>query len=277
MNDMQNESGNSSFRTFSNCDNFVSEGFIDIHCHCLPGLDDGPSQMAQSLALCQALVDDGITAVVATPHQLGRYSGINEAEKIRETVLAVNEQLKNNNINLSVLAGADVRVDERICQLLDADKVLTLADGGKYILLELPHEIFIDIEPLLVELASKDISAIISHPERHTGLIKNPNTLHKWLEHSCYLQVTAGSLLGYFGTIARGYGWELLSSGLASIVATDSHNLTSRGPCMREAFKHIKEQLGERFAKLVCIENPTRILQGQLLNFNSVVNATYAL
>lgn len=114
------------------------EHYVDIHCHCLPGLDDGPATMSESLALCRALVDEDTTTVIATPHQLGRFSECNDVAQIKEVVLSVNEELRSNAIALRVVPGADVRVDERICRLLEEDKVLTLADGGKYILLELP-------------------------------------------------------------------------------------------------------------------------------------------
>jgi protein-tyrosine phosphatase len=244
-------------------DRFAREHYVDIHCHCLPGLDDGPATMSESLALCRALVNENITTVVATPHQLGRFSECNEAAQVREAVLTLNEKLKSNDIALGVMAGADVRVDERICQLLEADKVLTLTDGGKYILLELPHEVFIDIEPLLADLGSMGIQSIISHPERHPGLTKEPDILAKWLERPAHLQVTAGSLLGCFGSATEKFGWGLLGSGRASLVATDCHNLDGRRPCMKAAFKRISDRLGETVARLVCIENPLRVLKGQ--------------
>lgn len=238
-------------------------GFVDIHCHCLPGVDDGPVTKAEALVLCQALVADCITTVIATPHQLGRFSGCNKAAQIRERVCVLNEELKSNDIALTVMPGADVRVDERICQLLEADKILTLADGGKYILLELPHDVFIDIEPLLVELASLDVQAIISHPERHPILIKQSGILLKWLEYSAHLQVTSGSLLGWFGQTAQRAAWYFLSSGWVSFVATDSHDLETRRPCMKAAFERISIELGQTIASLVCIENPLRVLKGQ--------------
>jgi len=187
--------------------------FVDIHCHCLAAVDDGPSTITDSLALCRALVEDGITIAIATPHQLGRFSDCNEASLIREVVSTFNEELRRNNIALSLLPGADVRVDERICQLLKADEILTLADGGKYILLELPHQIFIDITPLLNELSSLGIHAIISHPERHPILVKHPNVLIDWLACPAHLQVTAGSLLGEFGLTAQKAAWHFLNSG----------------------------------------------------------------
>jgi len=247
--------------------------FVDIHCHCLPGVDDGPDTSNDALSLCRALVDDCVTTVVATPHQLGRFSGCNEAAQVRYGVCVLNEELKSNNIPLMVVSGADVRVDERICELLQADRILTLADGGKYILLELPHEVFIDIAPLLAELAYLGVQAIISHPERHPALVSQPKILLKWLKLSAHLQVTSASLLGFFGPVVQRAAWHLLSSGFASVVATDSHNLKTRKPCMKAAFKDVSIKLGEAIAYLVCIENPSRVLKGEdIVPVNGIAN-----
>ena len=200
--------------------NAFGEGrYIDIHCHCLPGIDDGPATMSDSLALCRALVNDGIGTVIATPHQLGRFSNSNNIAEIREKVSILNEELQNKGINLTVMAGAEVRVDERIFRLLLTDEILTLANGGRYILLELPHEIFIDIEPLLEQLSSLGICAVISHPEKHPILAREPKVLLKWLNHSACLQLTAGCLLGDFGHRAEKSAWRFLRTGFASLVA----------------------------------------------------------
>ena len=107
------------------------------------------------------------------------------------------------------------------------------------------------------------ITAIISHPERHLGLAKEPDILSKWLQCPALLQVTAASLLGHFGSEAEIFAWQLLSSGQALIVATDSHDLDGRRPCMKAAFERISNELGETVARLVCIENPRRIIAGQ--------------
>lgn len=259
----------------------VQERFVDVHCHCLPGVDDGPSTISQSLSLCEALVDEGVTTVMATPHQLGRFSGRNEAGEIRERVAALNEHLEGGGIGLNVVPGGDVRVDERICRLIEADKILTLADGGKYILLELPHEIFIDIEPLLIELSTLGIRAIISHPERHHVLAKSDpsesrarSVLRRWLAHPAYLQVTCASLLGDFGATAQQAAWRFLASGWVCFVATDAHDLKGRRPRMKAAYQHIRARLGEAMARRVCIENPRTVLEGGDVPLTYCTNTT---
>jgi len=239
------------------------EKFTDIHCHCLPGLDDGPATTTESLAQCRRLAAEGIATVVATPHQLGRFEGCNESASVREAVHSLNESLRSSSVPLNVVPGGEVRVDERACQLLEADKILTLADGGRYILLELPHGVFIDIEPLLTELASMGIQSVISHAEKIAALATQHQVLLRWLEHSTHLQITASSLLGDFGPEVQRTAWYFLTSGWATFVATDSHDIKVRKPRMRAAFGHISARLGKDIAHLVCIENPSRVINGQ--------------
>jgi protein-tyrosine phosphatase len=237
--------------------------FTDIHCHCLPGFDDGPATMAESLTLCRRLAEEGIGTVVATPHQLGRFEGCNEAVNVREAVRSLNEALRNSDVLLKIVPGGEVRVDKRIYKLLEADKILTLADGGRYILLELPHQVFIDIDPLLAELDSMGIQPVISHAEKIATLAKQPQVLLRWLEHSTHLQITASSLVGDFGSKVQKVAWHFLTSGWAILVATDSHDTNVRKPQMKAAFRCIGKKLGEDIARLVCIENPSRVVNGQ--------------
>jgi len=219
--------------------------------------------MAEALALCQMLFEEGIATVVATPHQLGYFDGCNDAVKVRDAVYRLNKKLRSGGIPLKVLPGGEVRVDERICRLLDADKILTLADGGRYVLLELASFVLIDIEPLLIELTSMGLKVIVSHPERNKPLVTQPRMLSKWLELSAHLQITASSLLGDFGPEAHKAAWNFLSSGWATLVATDSHDTNVITPRMRAAFGRISKRLGEDVARMVCIENPSRVINGQ--------------
>jgi len=243
-------------------DVFLPHKYVDIHCHCLAGLDDGPATTAEAIALCRAIVNDGIKTVIATPHQLGRFEQTTDAKVIRQAVLAINQQLSENNIGLTIVPGADVRVDERILELLDADKILTLADGGKYLLLELPYEVFIDIEPLLAQLAERGIQTIISHPERYYFLPAHYQKLLKWLDYPVHLQITAASLIGKFGPSPQRIAWDLISDRLANLVATDSHDTNQRSPCMTAAYEIIAARLGQARAQLLCVENPSRVLKG---------------
>jgi protein-tyrosine phosphatase len=238
---------------------------VDIHCHCLPGLDDGPATVADAILLCRALVREGVETVIATPHQLGRYHGHNNASQVRRAVGELSDQLAEIGIPLQVRPGGDVRIDERIEALLDRDEILTLADGGRYLLLELPHEVFIDPALLIRQLVARGVTTILTHPERHPVLQMRPNAVTPWLERGAVLQITAGSLVGAFGAAAEQAAWYWLRNDQVAVVASDAHDLSQRRPRLAEAIAAICDRLGADVAGRVCFENPRRILEGSQL------------
>jgi len=244
---------------------FGMQRIVDVHCHCLPGLDDGPGELSASVELCRALAENGITDVIATPHQLGRYEGKNAPSLIRQGVENLNAALEWSSIPLKVHPGGDVRVHERLVELLEADAVMTAADGKHYLMLELPHEPFIDVGPMVDQLLSRGIVAVITHPERHDSLVQHPQMLMKWVQQGAAAQVTAGSLLGEFGDRAESAAWDWLGRGVVSLVASDAHDLNRRPPRMREAIEQITRKLSHVIAQRVCGENPARLLAGEPL------------
>lgn len=238
-------------------------GFTDVHCHCLPGLDDGPPDVASALALCRALAADRIRTVVATPHQLGRYDGLYDAGTIRQAVTQLNELLVKAEIPLHVLPGADIRIDERIDDLVQFDRVLTIADNRRYLLVELPHEVFIDPEVLLARLGQAGLCGVITHPERHMFLAERPEYVRCWASYRPCLQITAGSFLGGFGRRSERAAWAFLQESLPVVVATDAHDTAGRAPCMTDAYRLLSRYLGRDGADTLCIENPRRLLAGE--------------
>lgn len=241
---------------------FNAQECVDIHCHCLPGLDDGPADLDASLRLCRQLVEDGITTVVATPHQLGQAGQDNLANRVRAAVKALQSALESESIPLIVHPGGDVRLDPRLPQLIDLDAVLTLADRRTHLLLELPHDVLINLTPLVTRLNAMGITTILSHPERHQVLARQPMHLLRWLEQGMLLQVTSGSLIGEFGELAQKVAWDWLGSGLVALVASDAHG-DKRPPRMTAAINAIASELGQPVARRVCIENPARIIRGE--------------
>lgn len=235
---------------------------VDVHCHCLPGLDDGPQTLAEAISLCRRIVEDGTTTVIATPHQLGRYHGSNSAAKIRQAVKTLTVELAREDIPLEVLPGADVRVDEQVPALLEADEILTLADRGKHLLLELPHELFVDPQPLFDGLIRRKICPVLSHPERHRFLQQSADIVDSWVSNGVVIQITAGSLTGDFGRSARAMAWELVQRGLVGLVATDAHDAEQRIPRLSAAIEVLSAEVGVEFARQVCLVNPLAVVEG---------------
>jgi protein-tyrosine phosphatase len=238
--------------------------FVDVHCHCLPNLDDGPESVEEAVALCRLLAEDHVSTVVATPHQLGRFEGRTRAPVIRRAVEVLNHALGEQEIDLTVLPGAEVRVDERIEGMLAGGEILTLADAGCHVLLELPWDALIDIEPLLVRFRTQGVQAILAHPERNGPLLAWPQMLERWTALGVGLQVTAGSLTGDWGRYVEHTAWELLAQGGRICIATDAHD-DAQAPGMTKAFGAVAARWGEDVARSLCVENPARVIQGEEL------------
>lgn len=238
--------------------------FVDVHCHCLPHLDDGPASVEEALALCRVLAADNVSTAVATPHQLGRFEDRTRAETIRRAVGALNGALAERGIDLTVLAGAEVRVDERIEELLARGEILTLADAGCHILLELPWDALIDIEPLLVQFTSRGVQTILAHPERNGPLLERPQMLERWTVLGAGLQITAGSLTGQWGRHIERAAWNLLAQGGRTCIATDAHD-GAQPPGMTDAFEAVAAHWGGAAAFSLCVENPARVIRGENL------------
>jgi protein-tyrosine phosphatase len=242
---------------------FSATQCVDVHCHCLPGLDDGPQTYQEAKQLCAALAVDGITTVIATPHQLGPYDGSNRATEIRESCAELNRRLREDGIAINVVPGAEVRVDDQLLSNLDNDQVLTLTNGNKYILLELPNEIIFDLTSLICDLSDRGVTVVVAHPERYRELTRRPKLLSSWIDSGAILQLTAASLVGGFGPVAQRMGWDLIESNLASLVATDAHDCLKRPPVMSRAIDAIAHRLGHPVARRLCVENPQAILDGR--------------
>ena len=234
---------------------------VDIHCHLLPGIDDGAEDLATSLAMARLAANDGTAAVIATPHQLGGFSG-NRAEDIRRAVAALQRQLDADGVPLTVLAGADVRIEEGLIQKLAEGEVLTLADRGRHVLLELPHDVCFPLAGLLRQLAGRGIAAILSHPERNAGLQAQPRLVGELVDAGCLMQVTAGSYTGSFGPAAQRMAERLLAQGLVHFVASDGHGTHSRRPLLGRALARVAELAGDAAAFDLCCHHPAAVAAG---------------
>ena len=235
--------------------------FTDIHCHIIPCIDDGAKNIVESILMANKAVSEGTKALIATPHQLGSNSRVT-ADAIKNGVSLLQNQLDLENIELTVLAGADVRIDPELPKLLRQGKVLTLADRGKHVLLELPHDTYYPIDKLLKSLRKQGLVGILSHPERNRGIIKNPDVMWDVIEAGGLLQITAASLTGAFGSSCQEIAELAVDEGLIHFIASDAHDTKHRPFGMREAYDTICDMAGEKLADLVCCENPARVFEG---------------
>ena len=153
----------------------------DLHCHMLPGIDDGSREMEQSLAMARIAVADGISTTVVTPHHLnGVYS--NPAQRIRSGIEQLNEALQKAGIGLNILPGRELHLTPELPAELDRGTALTIANQGKAALVELPvHTVPMGAEHLLEQLLAMGLTPVIAHPERNSELRRTPQRLGEWV------------------------------------------------------------------------------------------------
>jgi len=250
---------------------------IDIHCHILPGLDDGAKDMEESVCMCVMAAEDGIEKIVATPHTMdGIY--INKTQDVKHAVNVLNTVLIEKKIPLEILPGADVHVNIDLLELLKEGKASTINDNhllkeGKastindnhhYMLLELPHQsVPPNIKDLIFDLNIHGITPIITHPERNTVLQNDIDTLYDLVLQGILIQITAHSLRGEFGPAAEKCCFELLKHNLVHVIATDAHSSTVRPPYLSYALKKAAEIIDEKEALALVNSNPSAIIKGQ--------------
>jgi protein-tyrosine phosphatase len=235
--------------------------FFDIHCHLVPGIDDGAKSLDESLAMARLAVEEGIGTIICTPHQCGNSSHVT-GEAIRDQVGQLQSHLDDASIPLKVLPGADVRIEPGLVSMLRNGRVVSLADRMRHVLLELPHEVYLPLEPLLGELRSAGVTGILSHPERNAGILARPEIMAKLVDGGCLTQVTAGSLNGTFGPASQQAAEQFVSQGLVHFIATDAHGARARRPLMRQAYNKCVQLVGERAAQQMCCHHPAAVAAG---------------
>ncbi len=235
---------------------------IDIHTHILPSLDDGPKTIEESIELCKIAANDGIKTIVATPHSK---DGVYEA-KSDDTLRKVKElnlKLKEIQLDLEILPGAEVHINERLVEYIKNGEVLTINNGRKFLLLELP---FFFVPPITDELISNlrsiGIVSIISHAERITKFQKTPKILDQLVKSGTLIQITAQSLTGDFGSRERKCAEWLLKHEMVHFIASDVHSLTGRPPILSKALERAAKIIGEQKARALVSHNPEQIING---------------
>lgn len=240
---------------------------IDVHCHLLPGIDDGPSTLEESLDLARLAVKNGITHSIVTPHvHAGRWD--NNGSIIKTIALDFKRALLENDIPLQLGVACEVRIGAEIMDQINHRQILFLGywHGKKVMLLEMPHShVPMGIERMVEWLMERDILPMIAHPERNKDIHRDPSKLQPLINMGCLMQVTAGSVSGRFGETSRKRAVELLEKGLVTVLASDAHNRKYRPPSLNGGRNAAAEIVGEDEAYRLVLDNPWEIVQEQFI------------
>jgi protein-tyrosine phosphatase len=201
---------------------------IDLHCHVLAGIDDGPETIEGSLALARAASDAGMVTLVATPHVSWRYP--NDAATIARLVDQLNDRLAAEEIALDIVPGAEVAIT-RLAEIRPGELSRLRLGGGEWLLVEPPFtQAAAGLDGIVLDLQSRGHRVLLAHPERCPAFHRNPRILGSLVRGGVLTSVTAGSLVGHFGDRARRFALELVEQEMVHNVASDAHDHITRAP-----------------------------------------------
>jgi protein-tyrosine phosphatase len=237
---------------------------IDLHCHILPGIDDGAVDDAMALEMARLAASDGVFTVVCTPHILpGRYE--NTAAGITAAVRRLDRLLADAGIPLNLAAGADVHLAPMLATNIRDGRIPTLA-ASRYFLFEPPHKV---LPPRMTEVAGELIAAgyvpIVTHPERLTWIDTHYAAVEELARLGAPMQITAGSLLGNFGRRAKYWSERMLDEGLVAFIASDGHDPEARPPVLAEARDAVAAAYGDDLATRLFVSHPMMVLENKAL------------
>jgi protein-tyrosine phosphatase len=233
---------------------------IDLHAHILPGLDHGPRDWDESLAMCRIAVADGIATLAATPHVSEVFP--NTRERIESGVAELRERLARAAIALEIVIGGDYHVRPDLAPA----NVLTLGGNGRYFLLEFPYQVLpLRADAFVATLIGRGLTPIFTHPERTVSLQHDWRRLEPIVKAGALVQVTADSLLGNFGKPAAAAAERFLKKGWVHLLASDAHWQNERVPQLAAGRDAAARIVGAARAVALVEANPRAVLEGREL------------
>lgn len=232
---------------------------VDIHCHILPGIDDGSKSWEMTAEMCRIAAEDGVTHIVATPHcndefdyNRERYTGM----------LAELSDVAQGALTFSI--GCDFHFSyDNIVDALDHPQRYTIADS-QYLLVEFSdYSIAPTVNDQLLQISSRGMVPIITHPERNPLLMKRPELVLRMVEQGCLVQVTANAITGGWGSRPQKMAEWLLQREAVHVIASDAHDPKHRRPVLSSARAAVAKLAGQSTADALVIDNPAAIVSGQ--------------
>lgn len=248
---------------------------IDIHCHLLPGLDDGAKTIEEALGIATQLYEAGFKTVIATPHVMEGRDYLTP-ERILEATDYLNEVLRVQGIPMTVLLGSENYIFPDMARWLTEGKLLTLGNKEKYVLVELPmSEIPHYTDQVFFELQVAGVTPVLAHPERNKRLVEEPERIITWAERGVLFQVDLRSLSGRYGPEAKELGLLMLESQLIHLIGSDAHRVAQSSDAYHLELELLRERASHEYFEAITGHNPQRIIDGG--SIETVMDQDYTL
>lgn len=237
---------------------------IDTHCHLHPALDDGPLDVDEAWEMCRIAWQDGVRAVAATAHQNPHWPAATP-ERIRSSTRELQTRLSEAQIPLAVYPCGEVMLGPELLDDWLGGRLVSVADTGRYLLIEMPHGVFLDIRELVQDLAAAGVRPILAHPERCPELWFRPAMMVELIARGCLMQVCASGVLSPHKQTQR-HLRRWLDADWVHLVASDGHSVAARSPGLSAAFDRIAGWTDNARAECLCSANGLAVLEGRSLD-----------
>lgn len=245
---------------------------VDIHCHILPGLDDGPETIEMACEMAEMAIAEGVTHIIGTPHSNDTHHFDPALVRSRRDELQARFDGR-----LTLTTGCDFHMSFDNLQNIRTGATCYTLNQKNYLLVEFAqYSIPPSMDQALHELQLAGLRPIITHPERNPLLRAQQDRLFQWLRQGCYVQVTAGALQGKWGPAAQEAAERWLEGGAVHFCASDAHNVTSRPPKVKEAYDLLLKRSGEDLARALFVENPLAAFEGRDLPYQPELSEEFA-
>ncbi len=234
---------------------------VDIHVHLLAGLDDGPRTPDDALAMCRRLCAEGAGMAAALAHQNERYPDVTP-DVIRAAAGRLTAALREQRVPLTVYPCAEVMVDPDLEASWGAGRLLSIADRGAYLLVEMPHGLYVDLRPTARNLRPRGVRLILAHPERQPEVLHESGAVEALIREGCLVQVSSGSITDPATASDRRALKSWLRRGCVHFLGSDGHSLNRRPPLLAAAYRTIRGWAGASVADRVGSTNGTAVLNG---------------
>ncbi|CAN5380903.1 tyrosine protein phosphatase [soil metagenome] len=238
---------------------------VDTHVHLLAGLDDGPRDADEALAMARMLVADGVRTATALAHQNDLYPD-NTPENLLNAAAAFEAKLKEKEIPLHVVPTGEVMLTPDLVERFNAGRFLTYGNKGKYLLVEMPHAIFVDPLPIAAQLRPKGVRLVIAHAERYPELLYGGPLVERWIAAGCLIQVTSRELAEPSNPAGAKVLKDWITRGIVHMLGTDGHRLDMRQPRMKAGVDAVRKWAGDGVADRISNLWASSVMQGRAVN-----------
>lgn len=238
--------------------------YTDIHCHILPGVDDGAKSIEMSMEMLEMAEAEGIGQIILTPHNKPAHHNPSR-ERLQDMVAGLQEKINQRGMEIKLFLGSELYYRSELLELLDRKEVCTMADST-YVLVEFnPMEDFDYIRKGIYRLMAGGYFPILAHTERYTQICSLFSRVEELVEMGCGIQINAHSVMGEYGYKTKYFTRRMLKHRLVHFLATDAHDNKKRKPCFNECVKYISRKYGEEYVDKLLREHPKKIIANEYI------------